>query len=363
MMQVPPRFLPLPRMALFATAATTPFLLLGLGVWAGGGWVWLGLGYMAGLTALLDRLTPWVAPDAPEGAEFPAADRLLALIGTAHLLAFPLAVWAIAGDSGLPLWARIALFLGFGQLFGQVSNPAAHELIHRGDRRVFRLGMAVYVTLLNGHHTSAHRLVHHRHVATPEDPNSARDDESFYQFLPRAYFGSFRAGLRAETARWKQTGGLNPYVIYVAGGLACLGLGAVLAGWAGLFVWLLLAGYATAQLMLSDYVQHYGLRRRLLPDGRPEPVGPRHSWNAPHWFSSGVMLNAPRHSDHHAHPARPYPALRLPEPDEAPWLPYSLPVCGAIALMPRRWRRMMKPRLAHWQAAPTHDDQAGVTGA
>ena len=61
------------------------------------------------------------------------------------------------------------------------------------------------------------------------------------------------------------------------------------------------------------------------------------------------MLNAPRHSDHHAHPARPYPALRLPQAEDAPRLPYSLPLCSVIALFPRRWRRLMRPRLKRWQ--------------
>lgn len=341
--------LPVPQMVLFATAAVAPLVLLLLGVAAGGVWALAGLAYMAGLTALLDHLIRRTAPDAPEGAEFPAADPLLAVIGLGHLLAFPLAVWAIAGDSGLPLWVRGLLFLGFGQFFGQVSNPAAHELIHRGQRGLFRLGAAIYITLLNGHHTSAHRLVHHRHVATPEDPNSARAGESFYHFLPRAYLGSFRAGKRAEDVRRAQRGkGPHPYAVYLGGQALCLGLGFFLAGWAGVAVWATLAAYATVQLMLSDYVQHYGLRRARLADGRYAPVDDRHSWNAPHWFSSGVMLNAPRHSDHHAHPARPYPALRLPAPGQAPWLPYSLPVCAALALVPRLWRRVMDPRLARW---------------
>jgi alkane 1-monooxygenase len=308
---------------------------------------------MAVLTACLDHLIRITAPDAPEGAEFPAADALLVAVGIGHLLAFPLAVWAIAGESGLSLAARIVLFAGFGQFFGQVSNPAAHELIHRGSRGLYRLGVAVYVTMLNGHHASAHRLVHHRHVATPLDPNSARAGESFYPFLLRAYFGSFRAGRAAETAlRARKPGGLHPYGVYLVGQAACLALGWALAGWAGLLVWLALALYATAQLMLSDYVQHYGLHRLQLPDGRYEPVNDRHSWNAPHWFSSGVMLNAPRHSDHHAHPTRPYPALRLPEPDEAPWLPWSLPVASAVALVPPLWHRRMRHRLAKWQPAP-----------
>jgi alkane 1-monooxygenase len=109
-----------------------------------------------------------------------------------------------------------------------------------------------------------------------------------------------------------------------------------------------MAFYATAQLLMSDYVQHYGLRRRVLPGGRLEPVGPQHSWNAPQWFTSRLMLNAPRHSEHHAHPARPYPALALPGPDEAPTLPRSLPVMGMIALIPSRWRGMMDPKVEDW---------------
>jgi alkane 1-monooxygenase len=344
------RYLPLPPMPFFALAALTPLVLLVWGVWRGGIWVVPGLLYVAVLTAFIDHLIRLTAPDAPEGTEFPAADTLLVAIGIGHLLAFPLAVWAIAGESGLSIPARVILFLGFGQFFGQVSNPAAHELIHRGKQGLHRLGMAVYVIMLNGHHTSAHRLVHHRHVATPLDPNSAQGDESFYAFLPRAYFGSFRAGLAAENAlRARKAGGLHPYAVYLGGAALCLGFGAGLAGWAGAVTWAALGLYATAQLMLSDYVQHYGLARRMLPDGRFEPVSDRHSWNAPHWFSSGVMLNAPRHSDHHAHPSRPYPALRLPAADEVPWLPWSLPVSSAIALIPRRWRRLMRPHLARWQ--------------
>ncbi len=105
--------------------------------------------------------------------------------------------------------------------------------------------------------------------------------------------------------------------------------------------------------MLSDYVQHYGLMRtEIRPPGKLEPVGPQHSWNAPHWFTTHLMLNAPpRHSDHHAHPARPYPALRLRD-GEAPMLPYSLPAMAALALVPKLWQRVMGGReLRKWYAA------------
>ena len=339
---------PLPPMTLFALAAILPLPLFALAL-AGGAWVLPGLFYMTAFTALMDQALPRLAPDAPEGAEFPAADPLLVFLGTAHLAALPLAVWAIAGDSGLAGWERGTLFAGFGLWCGQVSNPAAHELIHRGHRGMFRLGAAVYASLLFGHHASAHRLVHHRHAASRADPNTARRGEGCYRFFVRAWVGSFRAGWLAETAR-RRPGGVHPYAGYAAVSALCLAVGFGVAGWAGVAVWVLLSLHAQAQLLLSDYVQHYGLMRARLPDGRLEPVGDRHSWNAPHWFSSALMLNAPRHSDHHAHPARPYPALRLPGADAAPHLPWALPVCCLAALAPPLWRRLIHPHLQRWRA-------------
>jgi alkane 1-monooxygenase len=343
-------------MPLFAIAALTPFWLLCLAVPFGGVWVALAFLYMGLFTALLDQFVPLVMPDAPEGAEFPAADALLVALGLAHLITLPLAVWAIAGPSGLTLWERGLLALAAGQWFGQVSNPCAHELIHRGNRALNALGVVVYATMLFGHHASAHRLVHHRFAASLDDPNTARLGETFYQFWPRAWAGSYRAGLRAETKLRQGRGGLHPYATYALISAASLGLGFAVAGIGGVLAWLGLAIYGHSQLLLADYVQHYGLLRATLPNGKLEPVDARHSWNAPHWFSSALMLNAPRHSDHHAHPNRPYPALRLPARGEAPYLPYPLPLCCTLALAPRRWKRLMAKRLGQWQAqtnAPT----------
>jgi alkane 1-monooxygenase len=331
-------------MPVFAAASLAPLVLFAAGLGLGGAWVLALPLYMTVFVLLVDRLVPLAVGDAPEGAEFPASDALLVAIGLGHLVAMPLAVWAIAGPSDLGAGARAALFLGAGLWFGQVTNPAAHELIHRGDRRLFRLGAALYVSMLFGHHASAHRLVHHARAASRGDPNSARAGEGFYRFALRAWTGSFREGWRAEAGRAR----VHAYLWYLAGQAACLILAYGVAGPAGVLVWLGLGLHATAQLLLSDYVQHYGLTRAHLPDGRLEPMAPRHSWNAPHWFSSAMMLHAPRHSDHHAHPGRPYPALRLP-PD-APVLPWPLPIACTLALVPPLWRRRMAPRLAQWKA-------------
>lgn len=349
---------PLPLVA-FAVAALLPVPLLGLGTQFGGAWLWAALLYMAVLALLLDQLVPLTAGTA-EGEEFPSADRLLVAVACLALALLPLATWAIAGPSGLSTTERVVLFFATGFWLGQVAHPAAHELIHRPRRPLFRLGAACYAALLFGQHASAHRLVHHRHVASAEDPNTARAGESFYRFARRAWIGSFRQGLLAETALRADRPGLHPYAAYLAGSAASLALAALIAGLPGLLTWTALALHAQSQILLSDYVQHYGLTRARLGDGRLEPVGPAHSWNTAHWFTSAMMLNAPRHSDHHAHPLRPFPALRLPE--DAPRLPWPLPVACALALSPRLWRRAIAPHLARWResrpAIPTRDTAA-----
>jgi alkane 1-monooxygenase len=297
----------------------------------GGVWVWVALLWVGGVSIVIDLSVKSAAPQsdavsetADEG-EFPGSDLLLAVIGVLVLLALPLVVWGTVQSGS---WA---LALAAGLWFGQVGHPAAHELIHRRGRILFGLGVAVYTVLLFGHHASAHRLVHHRHVATGQDPNSAPQGEGFYRFLLRAWPGSIRAGLAAERAL-RGTAGLYP--VYALGAVAALGCGYLVAGGLGVVVWAALGLHFGAQVLLSDYVQHYGLRRTA-----GQRVALAHSWNAPHWFSSHLMLNAPRHSDHHAHPTRPYPDLRL-EP-EAPILPWPLPLACVVALYPRLWRRRM----------------------
>ncbi|MEI4484610.1 alkane 1-monooxygenase [Frigidibacter sp. MR17.14] len=342
----PPR--PPAPMAGFALATLAPAALIAAAALQGAVWVAAALGWMTVLTYLLDRV---IAAFGNVGdAEFPVADSLSVVLALVHLALLPLAIAGVAGATGLSVPARIGLFLAAGLFFGQVSNSNAHELIHRGGRGLTRLGALVYVTLLHGQHVSGHRLVHHRCVATPDDPATARAGEGFWAYLPRAWWGEFREGLRAETAlRARGTArGVHPYAAYLAGAAIFLAGSAQAFGPAGLAAHLALAAYAQLQLMLSDYVQHYGLTRDRRADGRYEPVGPGHSWDAPQAFSGLVMLHAPRHADHHLHPARPYPGLRL-APATTPTLPRSLPLMATLALVPPLWRRVMDPRLARWQ--------------
>ena len=328
-----------PPVAAFVAAGALPAAM----ILAGGPWVWAALVLLAVAGPAADAVLGRVLGEAGPDDRFPMADAGLAVLALCHLAVLAVAVARLAGD-GLTVPERVALFLAAGMYAGQVGHAVGHELIHRGSRALFRLGAAVYVSILFGHHVSAHRLVHHAHVATDADPNSARPGEGFWRFFVRAWAGSFRAGLAAERARAGRLGRLNPYWWWVGGGAALMLAVACLTGPRGLADYLGLCLYAQVQVLLSDYIQHYGLRRRIGPDGRTEPVGPRHAWDSPHPLSSLMLVNAPRHADRHMNPARPYPALRL-DPGR-PLLPWPVAVMGAIALVPPLWRRVMDRRAA-----------------
>ncbi len=335
-------------MILFALATLSPVLLILVAIGWGGIWAWIAVASVTILAFSLDRLTPEEIENVQPDMEFPASEPLLVLLGALHLSLLFAAVWAVGGDSGLPLLDRGLIGAATALYFGQISHPVGHELIHRPARALRLLGQVVYTSMLFGHHASAHLRVHHVNVGSAADPNSARLGEGFYGFALRAWPAGFIAGLRAENRlRRGRTAWRHPYFWYIVGALGFMGIAFGLAGVPGISALVLIGVYAQLQILMSDYVQHYGLQRHPMADGRLEPIGPQHSWNAPHWFTSAMSLNAPRHSDHHVSPSRPFPALQLDE-DKMPCLPYSLPVMAGIALIPPLWRRVMDPRCVKW---------------
>jgi alkane 1-monooxygenase len=99
---------------------------------------------------------------------------------------------------------------------------------------------------------------------------------------------------------------------------------------------------AAATLEVINYVEHYGLERRLIAPGRYERVTHRHSWNAPQRYTNWLLFNLQRHSDHHAVARRRYQVLR--HHDDSPQLPAGYATMFVLALVPPLWRRVMNPR-------------------
>ena len=283
--------------------------------------------------------------------------RLLTIIWAPvqFLMLFGL-IWYVTHTGHLSTLAKLGLFFGVGVVTGTIGINYSHELMHQKGRFERWLGDILLATVLYSHFRSEHLLVHHRYVGTPRDPVTARYNEGFHRFYPRVLRQCLHSAFRAEKdmlARknlpWNDLS--NPFFRYWAlqGGMVALAF--LLGGLAGVGLFLLQAGVAILQLELVNYIEHYGLTRKHLGEGKYEHVMPHHSWNAAHKVSNWLLINLQRHSDHHYKPDRRFPLLQNYTQAEAPQLPYGYPVMTVAAMIPSLWRRMMNPRVRRWREA------------
>ncbi|MDX2265807.1 MAG: alkane 1-monooxygenase [Hyphomicrobiales bacterium] len=263
-------------------------------------------------------------------------------------------VIAFAGANPDPEKNYVVTMIAIGLLTGGIGITYAHELMHQTNKFERSLSEILMTSTLYGHFCIEHVHGHHIHVGTPKDPVSARYGESIYKFYPRAVFGSLASAWRIQRdrmARRNQSfwGLSNPFWRYLLAYVAYFATAYALAGWFGVGLFALQAFVAFTLLEIINYVEHYGLRRRQLADGRYERVQPRHSWNASHQFTNYLLINLQRHSDHHKHPQRRYPVLQHYDEDEAPQLPYGYPTMLIMSLVPPVWFRVMNPRVEAWR--------------
>lgn len=263
-------------------------------------------------------------------------------------------IWYASGANHLSGLEKIILFFGIGVITGTIGINYSHELMHQKSKVERWMGDVLLSMALYSHFRSEHLLVHHRHVGTPRDPVTARYNEGFYRFFARVLPGSLRSAFAAEKAMqarkdrpWTHLS--NPFFRYWALQAAMLVIAFALGGVIGVFLFIWQAFIAVWQLELVNYVEHYGLTRKHLGNGKYEHVKPQHSWNAAHKATNWLLVNLQRHSDHHYKPDRRFPLLQNYSEAEAPQLPYGYPIMTMAAMAPPVWRRVMNRRVRRWR--------------
>lgn len=257
----------------------------------------------------------------------------------------------IVSRESTPLTDRILI----GHLLGVVNGVAtntAHELSHKTGKLEHYLSHVCLAPTGYSHFRIEHPYGHHRRVATPEDPASSQLGESFWQFWPRTVVGSFKSAIEIETRRLARKGknfwSLDNELMH---------------GWA------LSAGYHLLMLKCFgsriiptqltqafcgitlfeavNYMEHYGLKRDDLGNGRYARTLPEHSWNNNSMFSNVLLYQLQRHSDHHAYPTRSFQSLR--HYSNVPQLPAGYASMVLPALIPSWWFKLMDERvIAHY---------------
>jgi alkane 1-monooxygenase len=247
-----------------------------------------------------------------------------------------LLVWGsyVISQGNLSLGNAVLLTLSVGLATGATGITIAHELGHKRSALDRFLSRLLLVTVSYGHFAVEHNRVHHVKVATPADPASARFGEGFWRFLPRTLIGSFRDAFLLDPAEVTRVWAATVAVAAVLG---------IAFGPRALAFFFGQSAMAVVLLEAVNYIEHYGLERRKLPDGRYERQGARHAWDAYEVLSNSFLVHLQRHADHHLNPMRPYAALQPQE--ESPKLPTGYAGMVPIALVPPLWFAVMNPRV------------------
>ncbi|TGM58191.1 alkane 1-monooxygenase [Leptospira vanthielii] len=251
--------------------------------------------------------------------------------------------------------------IAVGIVTGGVGITVGHELGHKNTRYEQFLSKVIYMTVCYMHFYIEHNRGHHTHVSTPNDPASSQKNQSFYRFYPQTVLGAYKSAWELEKKRLSKLGlGVlhyrNEMVWYTVVTIFFLTtmvlLGSYFSGYQGIRLdilgFLLLQSFVAFSLLeLTNYIEHYGLKRNEVTSGKFEKVLPIHSWNQNYFVSNALLFQLQRHSDHHANAGRRYQALRHFE--EAPQLPFGYEVMILIALFPPLWFSMMNPILESWE--------------
>lgn len=241
----------------------------------------------------------------------------------------------------------IARIFMMGTILGVVGINVGHELGHKTKNPVKQfLAQVLLTTSIQNHFVPYHNGGHHKDIGTPEDLTSAEKGDNFYLFAVKSQIGGYFKTWKLEAKRLKAQGknsNFNPMFIYT---LLPILLFICIFSFFGLYVtgcYFIAAIYGIAILEAQNYFAHYGLRRKVLPNGRYERVNARHSWNSDHIIGRVLLFELTRHSDHHHMGGKPYQILE--SKDESPMLPYGYPMMLMLSFFPFLFRPLMKRQL------------------
>jgi alkane 1-monooxygenase len=247
--------------------------------------------------------------------------------------------------------------LSIGTVGAIVAINVGHELIHKDPIIEQWAGGLLFACVTYGGFKVEHVRGHHVHVSTPDDASSSRYGQSLYKFLPHAYLHNFLNAWNLEAKKLKRKGkGLlsfsNELIWWYSISFIFAAICGVLWGWTGVAYFFAQSFIAFSLLEVINYIEHYGLHRRKLDNGRFERTNVEHSWNSNFLLTNLFLFQLQRHSDHHANPKRRYQVLRHHE--ISPQLPSGYATMVVLALFPPLWFKVMNPKVEAYYQGEEH---------
>ncbi len=251
-------------------------------------------------------------------------------------------------QDGLSWWEKTGRIFTMGLLCGTFGINVGHELGHRVNVLEQAMAKALLLTSLYMHFFIEHNKGHHKNVATPQDPSSARYNEPVYTFYFRTIIFSYCSAWKIAIAEVRKKG-KHPFSLanemvqaHLIQGLLLLGI-YMFFNAKVLLYFVAAAAIGIILLETVNYIEHYGLQRRPSANGGYERAMPQHSWNSNHLLGRLMLFELSRHSDHHYMASRKYQILK--HHDDAPQLPTGYPGSIILALVPPAWFYVMNKKI------------------
>ncbi len=249
---------------------------------------------------------------------------------------------------GLSWWEITGRIFSMGLICGSFGINVAHELGHRINKFEQVFAKSLLLTSLYMHFYIEHNKGHHKNVATPHDPSSARYNEPVYSFYFRTIIFSYFSAWKIASSEMKKQGHsvlnwrnemLQVQIIQLLFVTAIF----FIFNWLILIYFLCAAAIGIGLLETVNYIEHYGLQRKQTAEGKYERTLPVHSWNSNHILGRLLLFELSRHSDHHYQASRKYQVLQ--HHDNAPQLPTGYPGSMILALVPPAWFFVMNRKI------------------
>jgi len=321
-------------------------------------WAFFPILFTFGIVPVLDYLVGKDPANPDEAEQVPAmSNEIYYRVLTLMCLPLHLAILGFAGyafvNAELSLFGQLGWLMSVGVMGGIIAINIGHELIHKDPKIENWAGGLLLASVTYAGFKVEHVRGHHVTVSTPEDASSSQYNQGVYSFLLRAFPHNFVNAWKLEAAYLKRKGKKvisrhNELIWWYAISAGLAVLFGLLFGWMGVLFFLGQSFVAAFTLEVINYIEHYGLHRRVLENGRYERVTPAHSWNSNYFLTNLALFQLQRHSDHHAYAKRRYQVLRHYE--ESPQLPGGYASMYVLALFPPLWKKVMNPRVeAYYQ--------------
>ncbi len=265
-------------------------------------------------------------------------------------IVFGLVIYAlfIVSTESLVTYELVGLIFSIGIVLGVNGINVAHELGHRQTTNERFIGKALLLPSFYMHFYIEHNYGHHLHAATPEDPATARYNQSVYSFwltsTIRQYLNAWRIQEKLLKNRASRFLGIyNDMLWYTVFQLSYLLLIGILLGTTALMFAFFVGIVGFVLLETVNYIEHYGLLRLRTKSGRYERVKEMHSWNSNHVIGRIVLYELTRHSDHHYKSSKKYQILDCH--DESPQMPFGYPTSMVLSMIPPLWFKIMNKRI------------------